>query len=245
MFFWVFLLSKWSNVKRFYKEADVLIQTKDQYLIILDGRTVKTPAGIELSAPTRLLAEAMAAEWEEQGDVIDPRSMPLCKLSATAIDRIKKNRDEVIGITLKLAETDLLCYRATDPEDLVNLQKSIWQSELDWAKNVLGVDLKVTDGILPIIQPENSLRACQEILRSLDDYKLMGVTNAAAASGSLVLSLGMFWKRMDADKMFEISILEERYQMDKWGFDEEAIKQHRAIRSDIQNSQIFLNLLEK
>ena len=116
---------------------------------------------------------------------------------------------------------------------------------MNWAKEKFGVDLKITSGILPIIQPENSLLALQKLLFALDDYKLMGVTNAAAAAGSLLLSLSMFNGRMNADTMFEKSILEENYQMEKWGLDDEAVQRHKIIRHDIQSSSYFLTLLEK
>jgi chaperone required for assembly of F1-ATPase len=241
----VYQLSKWSGLKRFYKKTGICDGLGDVYLITLDGKSVKTPAGADLAVPSRSLAEAMATEWAVQVEFIDPGSMPLCKLSATAIDRVNKKRDEVIGITLKIAETDLLCYRATEPLDLVELQKTSWQPELDWAKEILGVDLKITSGILPIIQPESSLLALQKLLCVLDDYRLIGVTNAAAAAGSLVLALSMFNGRMNADMMFEKSILEENYQMEKWGLDDEAIQRHKIIRQDIQSSSYFLTLLEK
>ena len=238
-------MSKWSGLKRFYKKTAVYDGSDDIFLITLDGKSVKTPAGVDLAVPSRSLAEEMAGEWGKQGEFIDPGSMPLCKLSATAIDRISKKRDEVIGITLKIAETDLLCYRATEPLDLAALQNISWQPELNWANEKLGANLKITSGILPIIQPESSLLALQKLLSSLDDYKLMGVTNAAAAAGSLVLALSMFDGRMNADTMFEKSILEESYQMEKWGLDEEAIERHKVIRHDIQSSADFLTLLEK
>jgi chaperone required for assembly of F1-ATPase len=238
-------LNKWSGLKRFYKETAICDGIGGVYLVILDGKSVKTPAGADLAVPSHFLAEAMASEWGAQGEFIDPGSMPLCKLSATAIDRIRGNRDEVIGITLKIAETDLLCYRAIEPLDLAELQNISWQPELNWAREKFGADLKITSGILPIIQPENSLLALQELLFVLDDYKLMGVTNAAAAAGSLVLSLSMFNGRMNADTMFEKSILEENYQMEKWGLDDEAVERHKIIRHDIQSSAYFLSLLEK
>ena len=238
-------MNKWSGLKRFYKETSICDGSDGTYLVTLDDRLVKTPAGFNLGVPSRSLAKALAKEWQIQGEIIDPSSMSLCKLAATAIDRVRTKRDEVIGITLKIAETDLLCYRAIEPPDLVELQNIEWQPELDWARKELGVDLAVTSGILPIIQPESSLLALQEILCELDEYKLMGVTNAAAAAGSLVLSLSMFNERLNADIMFEKSIVEEGYQMKKWGLDEEAVERHNIIRTDIQNSVHFLDLLKK
>jgi len=238
-------MAKWSGVKRFYKKADIIKGLDGLFLIVLDNNLVKTPSGSELSVPSLALAKAMAGEWNAQGETIDPNTMPLCKLSATAIDRIKNKRDEVIGITLKIVETDLLCYRAKDPVDLVSLQDVSWQSELDWAKQEFKVDLNVTTEILPVIQPEASLVILRGVLMALNDYMLMGVTNAAAAAGSLILSLSMLRGRLDAKTMFEKSILEEKFQMDKWGWDEETIERHKIIQHDIKISEQFLNLLEK
>ena len=238
-------MNNWSGLKRFYKEASICDGVDGNYLVTLDGRIVKTPAGSDLGVPSRSLAGALAKEWQGQGEIIDPSSMSLCKLAATAIDRVRIKRDEVIGITLKIAETDLLCYRAIEPPDLVELQNIEWQPELDWARKELGIDLAVTSGILPIIQPESSLLTLEEILYELDEYKLLGVTNAAAAAGSLVLSLSMFNERLNADSLFEKSILEESYQMKKWGLDDEAVERHKIISKDIQNSVQFLNLLGK
>ncbi len=237
-------MAEWSGAKRFYKEAGVVEGEAGLHVVALDGRLVKTPAGAELGVQSRALAEAMAAEWEAQVDVIAPHSMPLCKLSATAIDRLKSKRDEVIGITLKIAETDLLCYRAEEPEDLVALQREAWQPELEWAKQELSADLKVTVGILPIIQPENALIALQTALSELNDFELMGVTNAAAAAGSLILAFSMHRGRINADTMFDKSVLEEKHQMERWGEDYEAIDRHARIRADIQSSASFLKLLE-
>tara|TARA_B100000315_G_scaffold260815_1_gene325750 strand:- start:7095 stop:7811 length:717 start_codon:yes stop_codon:yes gene_type:complete len=236
-------MAEWSGAKRFYKEASVIEVANGLLGVGLDGRSVKTPAGAELAVKSHPLAAAMAAEWEAQVEIINPHSMPLCKLSATAIDRLQGNRDEVIGITLKIAETDLLCYRAEEPADLAARQQASWQPELDWAKQELAAELTVTTGVLPIIQPENALLALQAALSELDDFQLMGVTNAAAAAGSLVLAFSMHRGRITAAAMFEKSILEEKHQMEIWGEDAEALERHERIRADLEESARFLELL--
>jgi chaperone required for assembly of F1-ATPase len=237
-------MAEWSGTKRFYKEASAIEGEDGAYFIALDGRSVKTPVGAELAVKSQPLAEAMAAEWEAQVETIDPHTMPLCKLSATTLDRLQSRRDEVIGITLKIAETDLLCYRAEEPEDLVVRQRDSWQPELDWAKQELSADLTVTTGILPINQPENALIALQAALSELDDFQLMGVTNAAAAAGSLILALSMHRGRITAETMYEKSVLEEKHQMERWGEDQDAVERHQRIHADILDSARFLELWE-
>ena len=237
-------MAEWSGAKRFYKEASAIEGEDGAYLIALDGRSVKTPIGAELAVKSQPLAETMAAEWEAQVETIEPHTMPMCKLSATAIDRLQSRREEVIGITLKIAETDLLCYRAEEPEDLVVRQRDSWQPELDWAKQELSAELAVTTGILPINQPENALIALQAVLSELDDFQLMGVTNAAAAAGSLILALSMHRGRITAETMFEKSVLEEKHQMERWGEDQEALERHQRIHTDILDSSRFLERWE-
>tara|TARA_B100001059_G_scaffold220953_1_gene243444 strand:- start:346 stop:1059 length:714 start_codon:yes stop_codon:yes gene_type:complete len=232
----------WSKMKRFYEHAGVMEQD-GVYLVVLDGRVVKTPAGSNLGSPTRALTKAMSEEWEKQSLEVNPETMSLCKLAATAIDRLNKKRDEVIGITLKIAETDLLCYRVSEPEDLVALQNRGWDPELEWAIDELDVMLKVTVGLIPVNQPEKSLLNLRNKLMSLTDFQLMGVTNAASVAGSLILALSMFYRRIDAQAMFEKSILEEKYQVERWGKDNEAMIKQEVLREDIKNSSRFLNLL--
>ena len=236
-------MAEWSGAKRFYKEAGVIGVADGLLGVGLDGRPVKTPAGSNLAVSSWSLADAMVAEWAAQGETIDPHSMPLCKLSATAIDRLSNNRDEVVGITLKIAETDLLCYRAEEPADLVARQQESWQPELDWAKQELSAEFTVTVGVLPINQPENALQALQTALTELDDFQLMGVSNAAAAAGSLILALGMQRGRINAAAMFEKSVLEGKYQMEIWGEDQETLERHERVRADIEDSAKFLELL--
>ena len=236
-------MAEWSGAKRFYKEAGV-IEVADGLLgVELDGRPVKTPAGSNLAVSSWSLADAVAAEWAAQGETIDPHSMPLCKLSATAIDRLSNNRDEVVGITLKIAETDLLCYRAEEPADLVARQQESWQPELDWAKQELSAEFTVTAGVLPINQPENALLALRTALTELDNFQMMGVSNAAAAAGSLILAFGMQRGRINAAAMFEKSVLEEKHQMEIWGEDQETLERHERVRADIEDSAKFLELL--
>ena len=235
-------MTTWSKLKRFYKHAEFKEQNS-AFLVVLDGKVVKTPSGLDLGSPTMSLSKAMAEEWEMQSSEVKPETMPLCKLAATAIDRLKNKRDEVIGITLKIAETDLLCYRVSEPEDLVALQNRGWNPELEWAMDELDVILKVTVGLIPVNQPEKSLLNLRNKLMSLTDFQLMGVTNAASVAGSLILAFSMFYDRIDAQTMFEKSILEEKYQVERWGKDNEAMLKQEVLREDIKNSSRFLKLL--
>ena len=75
--------------KRFYKQAE-LVDAQDGVGISLDGRPILTPRRRAFVAPTRTLAEAIAAEWEAQGETIDPRNMPLTRLANAVIDAVSE-----------------------------------------------------------------------------------------------------------------------------------------------------------
>jgi len=141
--------------KRFYKDVTV---TEDLG-IALDGRQVKTPMKAPLRLPTRALAEAVAAEWAEQGDEIKPATMYLTKLANTAIDRVGAHRAAIAQEVLDYANSDLVCYRTDRPPQLVEYQAKAWDPVVDWARTDLDAPFEVTDGILHRPQPEAALAA--------------------------------------------------------------------------------------
>src|SRR5215831_3004102 len=131
---------------RFYRNVSVGSEGQT-YRVLLDGKPVLTPAGAELTIPTRALAEAIAEEWRSQGEKVRPDTMILTKLANTAIDRVAVHRRTAIAQILNFARSDLLCYRAESPESLVELQHRIWDPILDWARERYGAPLACGAGI--------------------------------------------------------------------------------------------------
>jgi len=129
-------MAKIDGAKRFYDRAEVIDQT-GTFTVALDSRAIKTPAAADLVLPTETLADAVAGEWNGQGETLDAATMPMFRMAATVIDRVAPKRAEVIYVTLKFGETDLLCYRADAPDDLVQRQIAGWQPWLDWAAETL------------------------------------------------------------------------------------------------------------
>ncbi len=229
---------------RFYKEATVA-DLDGTFAIHLDGKPVRTPMGNSFVLPVQALGEAIAGEWMAQGESIDPSSMPLCGYANTAIDRIANERETVFDTLLKFADTDLLCYRADHPDDLVKRQIQNWQPILDWAAQSLGVHLNVTVGVLPIEQPEQALHILREKLGDLNDMELTAVASLAAACGSLILALALAGNRIDAKKAFHLSLLDEIFQSERWGLDSEAQARQAKLREDIASAALFLSLLKQ
>ena len=236
-------MSDWRSLKRFYD--DVTVEEHDSgYCLCLDGKQVKTPAQALLSVESRRLAEEAAKEWQQQGEAVDFETMPLSRLSATAIDRVARYRSDIETIVMNLAGTDLLCYWAEDPQELVDRQAIHWQPLLDWIADTYGAPLEVCRGIIPINQPANSIERLRAEVSQLDEFTLTGISSAAVAAGSLVLALALFRGRLNVDATVDAALLDERFQMERWGQDSDAMARHRRIADEIAISRRFLDLIE-
>jgi chaperone required for assembly of F1-ATPase len=228
-------------MKRFYARAAV-VPTDEGFTIALDDKTVRTPAGHVLAVQPAELAEAIAEEWLAQGEAIRPDSMPLCQLASTALDRVIPHRRLIVEQLLNYAKTDLLCYWAEAPQDLVERQKRLWQPMVDWAMARFAVDVRVTRGVIPVVQPETTLAVLEEVLAGYDHLRLTALQSAVAAMGSLLLGLALIEERLSPEEAFAVSQLDETYQIELWGEDAEAARSREALRKDIAAAARFLEL---
>jgi chaperone required for assembly of F1-ATPase len=232
-------------VKRFYKDVSSgPVEEGEGFGVRLDGKPVKTPAGQKLAVPTAALAEAMAAEWAAQGDAIVPSSMPMMQMVSTALDRMPLTRGQVQGYVSGFGASDMLCYRADTPADLVGLQSVQWQPWLDWAARELDAPLAITAGIVPVVQEEDSLAALRRRVESHDDWALTALQSLAPCLGSLVLSLAVVEGKLTAAEAFDLSRLEERFQNERWGQDHEAKTRSDGLRQEVLAAARLLDLLK-
>jgi chaperone required for assembly of F1-ATPase len=229
--------------KRFYRQP-TLESADDRHTVALDGRPLRTPGKRQLALPTVALAEAIVSEWDAQGDDIRPDSMPIMQLASTAVDRIAPQRASVVDGIAAYAQTDLLCYRAGGPPSLVELQATLWQPLVDWAALRFDASLVVTTGIVPVEQPENAIVAVRHAVAESDEFGLAGVSAMTAATGSLIVALAVREERLDADAACDTSQLEETWQAEQWGRDEEAEARRARIRGEIHAAARFLTLLK-
>ncbi len=230
--------------KRFYKKAAAIERDDGAHGVALDGRPIRTPGGATLAVPTRALARAIAGEWRAQGDKIDPLSMPVMRLAATAIDQIGRERDVVVAQVAAYGGTDLLCYRAGEPPALVVRQTECWQPLLDWAAEEYGARLAVTTGVAPVAQDDAARSALDRAVKEHDDFRLAALSRVTAACGSLILALGLTARRIDADQAVAASQLDEDWQAGKWGRDREAGDRRVALAREISAAARYLKLLD-
>jgi chaperone required for assembly of F1-ATPase len=228
--------------KRFYS-AVAIAPAEGEIRIHLDGRPVRTPGGRFLSLPSVPLAEALAAEWEAQTDLIRPSTMPLTQLANTALDRIGPDRAVITDMLMGYAGTDLVCFLADRPADLVARQTEHWQPLRDWLALALDAPLTVTTALIAPDQPAESLAALRADLDRRNVWHLAAIQAAAAAAGSLVIALALAEGRIDATQAIDASQLDERYQADLWGDDYEAVDRRAHLSHDIKATAHWLALL--
>ncbi|HXQ13029.1 MAG TPA: ATP12 family protein [Caulobacteraceae bacterium] len=212
--------------KRFYATADVG-PMNGGFGVRLDGRTPKSPAGVSLVLPTEALAQLVAAEWAAQGEHIDPVSMPATRLAWAALALDEAGRAAAVERVASFAGTDLLCYFADWPSDLLERQERRWGPVIAWADAALGVTFHRTQGIIHQPQPQGTLDRIAELAATEDAFTLTGLAEAAALFGSAMLAFALRRSELTADAAFDLSRLDEIFQEERWGVDAEA-----AARAD-------------
>jgi chaperone required for assembly of F1-ATPase len=213
------------------------------HTVTLDGKPMRTPGKRALLLPTAALAAAIAAEWDAQRPDIRPETMPLTRLAATALDRTATLRDQVIRETANYAGTDLVCYRADHPPALAARQHEAWQPLIDWAAGRFDAALEITTGIVPKSQRPTALAAFASAVAAHDDFRLTALHTATAACGSLIIALALMEGRLDADAAFAVSQIDETFQIEAWGEDDEAMRRRETLAADIAATARFLELL--
>lgn len=226
-------------MKRFYTSVSV---TSDGG-IALDGRPVRTPGRAPLVAPTAALADAIAQEWAEQGDQIDPRTMRFTGLSNAAIDRVAPDPQVFARGLSVYGESDLLCYRAESPETLVGRQADAWDPLLAWAAARYDVAFTVTAGIVHRPQPDATLDRLSAATAARDPFALAGLSPLVTISGSLVTALAVAEGVVSPDAAWLAITVDEAWQAERWGEDALAAQALEARRVDFIAAASFLSLL--
>lgn len=227
--------------KRFWKTASAAPHPEG-WSVVLDDRPLRTPAKAALVVPTAPLAEAIAAEWQAQPEVIDPRSMPLTRAANVTIDKVVPMQPEVAREIAAWAETDLLCYRAADSAALAEIQARDWDPLLDWAGQSLGARLVVTRGIVPVDQPADALDRLAGHVAAQDGYALTALSDLVALSGSLVIGLAATAGVLPPEELWRRARLDETWQESHWGVDEEAAALAALKRADFLRAALFWQL---
>lgn len=236
-------MSDW-KMKRFWKDTSVA-EAPDGYTVLLDGRAIKTPGKTALIVPTRAMAEAMAAEWDAQEGGVQPDTMPVTKSANSALDKVIPQFGEVADMLANYADTDLLCYRAGTPQELVSRQEAAWDPILDWCAKTYDAPLHRVQGVMYLAQPKASLETLRARVHGMSAFELTGFHELVTLPGSLVLGLAVMDGKISAGQAWDISRIDEAYQAEQWGEDAEAEDMANAKRGGLLHGWRFCQLLQK
>lgn len=225
-------------MKRFWKEVSV-----ENGQVALDGKPVRTPDRAPLALPTPALAEAVAEEWRAVGETLDPRAMKLTGLANAAIDKISADPAPFAQGLAAYGESDLLYYRAEDPEPLVLRQAEAWDPLLDWARSRYDVHFETATGVIHKAQPEATIARLAEAVHALDPFHIAGLSPLVTISGSLVGALALLEGAIPAEALWQAAHVDELWQAEQWGEDELALAARDSRRVDFLAGVRFLELL--
>src|SRR5215208_5230433 len=208
--------------RRFYDKAAVE-GGPEAFAILLDGKPVRTPARRPLAAPSRALAEALAAEWNAQQEVVDPAAMPLTRLANSIIDGVAQMPLSVAEEITQYLGSDFLFYRTEGPRGLVERQTRQWDPVLAWARDVLGAPFVLAAGVMFVEQPEEAIAAAKAAIPA-DPWRLGAVSSITTLTGSALLALAMLRGRLSVEEAWAAAHVDEDWNMEFWGRDERALE---------------------
>ncbi len=228
--------------KRFYTSATVAPRGTG-FAVLLDTRAARTPKKRELVLPTSALAQAVAEEWDAQRTVINPATMPLTRLVNTVLDGVEGRESEVRADIVKYAGSDLLCYRAEDPEKLVALQAATWDPVLVWANSGLGIRLALSGGVMPVRQSQEALDAVALAVAPLDALRLASLHVMVTLTGSAILGLAVLHRHLSPEAAWSAAHVDEDWQIGRWGEDAEATARRARRWTDMRAAADLLRHL--
>jgi chaperone required for assembly of F1-ATPase len=227
--------------KRFYTSAGVA-EADGGFAVTLDGKPIRTPSGRQVIAPTREIADAIVAEWNAQGDMINPLSMPLTRFANSVVEAVADRVDAVADDVAKYLGTDLLFYRAGHPEALVAQEAAHWDPIVFWAADALGAHFILAEGIVHVTQPEQAVAAARGTFPS-DPWSVSALHVVTTLTGSALLALALAHGVRDPEQVWAAAHVDEDWNIEKWGMDEEVAARRAARLVDFRAAVRILTAL--
>jgi chaperone required for assembly of F1-ATPase len=230
--------------KRFWKDTTVA-EVENGFTVLLDGRNVRTPAKALLVVPTAEMAEEIRLEWDAQEGEIDPGVMPFTRGANAAIDKVSVQHAEVADMLSEYGDSDLTCYRATYPQELVALQAEAWDPIIEWLFEAYGARLKPRVGVMPVPQDQDALDKLRVRVHALDAFQLSAFHDLVSLSGSLALGFAAIESLRTAQDLWTLSRVDENYQISQWGEDDEANSVSDIKRQSFVLAYKFFHMAQK
>lgn len=234
-------MAGWNTKRKFWKETSISEQDGG-FAVLLDGRGLKTPAKTPVIVPNATIAEAIAHEWDAQVEEIDPLTMPVTRWANAALDKVALQHDEVADMLAEYAGTDLLCYRADKPQELVARQAELWDPILDWAGAELDARLVPVQGVMFHAQDSAALERLRARVHAFSNFELSAFHDLVSLSGSLILGFAAVHDLRSIEQLWDLSRVDELWQEEQWGRDEEAHALAETKRKAFFQAQKNFNL---
>lgn len=229
--------------KRFYQAADVA-QTAEGFAVRLDGKPVRTPGRAALALPTLAAARIVAAEFDAQGETIDPVTMPALRLANSAIDGVAPDLDAVLDDIVRFSGSDMVCYRVAGPAALVARQAGAWDPVLAWAQAALGARFHLAEGVVHVEQPAETIAAVRRWLgQRREPLRLSALHVLTTLTGSALLALAVEAEALPADAAWTAAHVDEDWNAEQWGADSEALARNAARRRDFDAAVALMRAL--
>jgi chaperone required for assembly of F1-ATPase len=228
--------------KRFYAKAGV-VDAPDGFAVTLDDKPIRTPSGRTVVAPIKAIAEAVATEWDAQQELIEPLTMPMTRFAHSVVDAVVDRVDAVKEDIAKYFQSDLLFYRAGHPDGLVAREAAVWDPPLFWAAEALGAHFILAEGIVHVRQPETAVAAARAALPD-DPWRVAALHVITTLTGSALLALALSRGVLDSDQVWAAAHVDEDWNMEKWGVDEEVAARRAARLIDFRAAASILKSLD-
>ena len=230
-------------MKKFWEKVSIKKISSDSFCVMLDKRILKTPLKRELVLPNLNLAQEIVKEWDQDSKKINTESMIFYGLISTSLDKIIDDKNLYINDILDYIDTDLICYRAENQKELLKLQKNKWDPIILLIEKYIGIKVQVFQGISPKKQHASVHDKLNNLINQLDIYKISVLHRITNITGSIFLSLCVLKKDISKNEVFELSFLDELWQAENWGFDNEASQKRKEISNELDKSILFLDCL--
>ena len=230
--------------KRFWKDTTVC-EVENGFTVLLDGRNVRTPAKALLVVPTVQMAEEVRLEWDAQEGEIDPSVMPYTRGANAAIDKVSVQHSEVADMLSEYGDSDLTCYRATYPQELIALQAKAWDPIIEWVFETYGARLEPRVGVMPVPQDQAALDILRQRVHALDSFQLSAFHDLVSLSGSLALGLAATESLYPIEALWALSRVDEEFQISQWGADDEANEVSDIKRQSFVHAYKFFHMTRK
>jgi len=231
-------------MKKFWKKIEIRQSSSKKFHLLLDNKKLTTPMKKELVLPSVILVNEVLREWDQNSDNINIDDLVFYGVLSTAIDKVNLEKDAYVNDIIDFIDTDLICYRAESPNDLIALQNKSWNPILLLIEKYIDVKIKVFKGVMPSNQDQKVHTEIKKLISNLSDVQISVLHRITNLIGSIFLSLCILKKDLLKEDAFECSFLDELWQAKNWGHEEDASIKRNKIRLELNRLIHFVNCIE-